>query len=258
MTFNKTSSLSRPSDLDALEAAFREVETALPIEGVGVDSIIVPRATALRLVALARGAIGAELGGQADVVLDELTRLSALVGEPIVATYDADSREAFVDVGGVDAFDLPDAEQEALGKLTCLLLEKHGELLALARRALAPEEKGEPKCAEPGCRSQLSWRRTGGEWTSEKRDNAVAVRCLDCASVLCPYHAEQHFALERRLLDTELAKLRKLALLAQQLEGVQEGHTSHSPVRLALVDWYEQLARNDLERAGLPRRGASK
>jgi hypothetical protein len=103
-----------------------------------------------------------------------------------------------------------------------------------------------------GCGSPVYFERIEHEWEHEKRAG-IAIRCLDCGALLCPHCATEHFAKEKLWLARELEKLRKVAALAQQLDGVQDGLVTHTPVRLAIADWHGQVSRNNWERAGKPR-----
>lgn len=109
-----------------------------------------------------------------------------------------------------------------------------------------------PKCLEPGCRSSLSWNRSGGEWTSEARDNAVAIRCLDCGSVLCPFHAEQHFAAERRDLKERADKAEASIV---RIHASINGRAPHDRMDQCVEEWIadakETIADYETEVEGL-------
>lgn len=68
----------------------------------------------------------------------------------------------------------------------------------------------EPRCIN--CKATLRWERGGGEWKPNTCDSNVAIRCLNCASLLCGPCARRHFE-ESGLLATSRA-----ALAASQAE----------------------------------------
>lgn len=44
-----------------------------------------------------------------------------------------------------------------------------------------------------GCGAPLSWEREGGEWRPDREHSRVAIRCLDCGTLLCGHCAREHF-----------------------------------------------------------------
>jgi len=75
-----------------------------------------------------------------------------------------------------------------------------------------------------GCGVELHYERQGGEWASGRPheqhwrpgDPHIAIRCLDCGTVMCPYCARGHFA-ETDEKDRAIAAL-KTELRALALE----------------------------------------
>jgi|SRR6185312_6934322 len=56
-----------------------------------------------------------------------------------------------------------------------------------------PVHPAEPVAECYRCHAKLRWEREGGEWNPRTGDADVAIRCLDCASLLCGPCARGHF-----------------------------------------------------------------
>lgn len=99
-------------------------------------------------------------------------------------------------------------------KLTIAELEM---VLAAARRAEEAERQAVcgSGCDGVGCGERLHFERSAGE-TVDGGSN-VAVRCLDCGTVLCTRCARKHFDSERRReTDTALRQCAEMADLADE------------------------------------------
>ena len=72
-----------------------------------------------------------------------------------------------------------------------------------------------------GCGTELHFERHGGEWASGRPndqhwrpgDPTIAIRCLDCGTVMCPNCARRHFG------ETD-EKDRKIAALKTELRAL--------------------------------------